>query len=54
MGASQSLKTVIDAYEAEILRQALARNEGNQSQTARDLGLSRRGLIDKLIRHGLR
>lgn len=51
---SQNLKTLLQNYEAEVLRQALARNDGNQSQTAREMGLSRRGLIDKLIRHGLR
>lgn len=50
----QTLKAVMEQYEAEVLRQALARNDGNQSQTARALGLSRRGLIDKLIRYGLR
>jgi two-component system response regulator HupR/HoxA len=51
---SESLKVLVERYEAQVLRAALERAGGNQSQTARDVGLSRRGLIDKLTRYGLR
>ena len=36
------------------MREALQANSGNQTRTAVELGLSRRGLIDKLQRYNIR
>lgn len=41
------------AAEARILQDALARHAGDVSKTAKELGLSRRGLTYKLERHDL-
>jgi transcriptional regulator with PAS, ATPase and Fis domain len=49
-----SLRAATDAVEIRVIREALERHQGNQTQTARALGLSRRGLIAKMQRHGLR
>jgi two-component system response regulator HupR/HoxA len=49
-----SLREAVERCEERFLREALARNGGNQTHTAAALGLSRRGLIDKLIRYGIR
>jgi len=49
-----ALRAALERFEAQFLREALARNGGNQTHTAAELGLSRRGLIDKLIKYGLR
>ena len=52
--AGQTLRERVEAYEASLIREALDRNGGNQSATARELRLSRVTLIDKLNRYGLR
>ena len=49
-----SFRASIERFEAQLIRDALARNAGNQTRTAAELGLSRRGLIDKLQRFGIR
>lgn len=51
---NQSLKDVVNAYEANILRKKLNENQGNQSLTAKQLGLSRRSLVEKISRFNLR
>lgn len=43
-----SLKESIKAYERKLISAALANNQGNRSQTARMLGISRRALMYKL------
>ncbi len=43
----------LDEMEKEILRQALARNEGNRTLTAEELGLSRRTIQRKIKEHNL-
>jgi len=48
-----SLRAAVERFEAQILREALARAQGNQTRTASDLGLSRRALIDKLQKYGI-
>lgn len=40
-------------FERDLIESALATEGGNQSATARRLGLSRVTLIDKMKRHGL-
>lgn len=43
----------VAAFERDLIAAALAQEGGNQSATARRLGLSRVTLIDKMKRHGL-
>ncbi len=49
-----SLRTAVERFESQLIRDALERHAGNQTRAATELGLSRRGLIDKLERYGLR
>ena len=49
----QTLASVVDDIERELIRDTLARHRGNISETARSLGLTRRGLYLKLRRLGL-
>jgi len=48
-----SLSDAVDQLERDMIRAALDRADGNISETARQLGLTRRGLYLKLRRHGL-
>jgi two-component system response regulator AtoC len=48
-----SLREQLDALERDILATTLAAAGGNQSETARRLGVTRTTLLDKLKRHGL-
>ncbi len=50
---SGSLKDRIEALEAHILTETLARHAWNKSRAARELGLSRVGLRSKLDRYGI-
>ncbi|MBX3023659.1 sigma-54-dependent Fis family transcriptional regulator [bacterium] len=49
-----TLRPAVERLERELIQAALARNAGNHTHTAAELGLSRRGLLDKLQRYGLR
>ena len=49
----QTLAAVVDEIERDLIREMLARHRGNISETARALGLTRRGLYLKLRRLGL-
>jgi DNA-binding NtrC family response regulator len=51
--ASAPLRAQIDAFERQLLAQALQECAGNQSEVARRLGVTRTTLLDKLKRHGL-
>jgi len=44
----------LDNLEADLINQALARTNGNRSQSARLLGLSRDTLLYRMQKHGLR
>jgi two-component system response regulator HupR/HoxA len=48
-----SLKDRIEALEARIVREVLIRHRWNKSRAAKELGLSRVGLRNKLERYGL-
>jgi len=52
-GSGGPLRAAVERFEAQLVRDALQRNGGNQTRTADDLGLSRRALIDKLQKYGL-
>jgi two-component system response regulator HupR/HoxA len=54
LGEEGTLRAAVERAEAEHIREALARNGGHQARTAEALGISRRGLIDKLAKYGLR
>jgi DNA-binding NtrC family response regulator/tetratricopeptide (TPR) repeat protein len=49
----QTLASVVDDIERELIRDSMTRHRGNISETARALGLTRRGLYLKLRRLGL-
>ena len=48
-----SLRERLDSLEARMVNEALIRNRWNKSKTAKELGLSRVGLRNKLERYGL-
>ena len=52
--AGGSYRERVDAFERELLREALAASDGNQSEAARRLGMSRVTMIDRLKKLGLR
>ena len=51
--AATGLRGRVDALEGQLLAETLARHDGNISRAARELGLSRLGLRNKLQRLGL-
>jgi two-component system response regulator AtoC len=52
-GETGSLRAQLEAFERQLLARVLAACDGNQSETARRLGVTRTTLLDKLKRHGL-
>jgi two-component system response regulator AtoC len=48
-----SLREQMDAFERNLIAQALAAASGNQSEAARRLGMSRSALIDRLKKYSL-
>jgi DNA-binding NtrC family response regulator len=52
--AAGPLRAQLDAFERQLLARVLAECEGNQSEAARRLGITRTTLLDKLKRFGLR
>lgn len=48
LGDEQNLKTLVRNFEAQVIVQALQKNDGNRSRTATELGISRRALLYKL------
>ena len=51
--AEGSLAARVDAFEADLLREALARHKGDVRAVGEDLGVARKTLYDKLARHGI-
>jgi DNA-binding NtrC family response regulator len=52
--ASSRLADARTQFERRAIESALARNAGNRSRAARELGLSRQGLLKMMLRLGLR
>ncbi|MEK7854695.1 MAG: helix-turn-helix domain-containing protein, partial [Acidobacteriota bacterium] len=48
-----TLKETVERIEKQLVSQALIRNKWNQSKTAKELGLSRVGLANKVNRYSL-
>jgi two-component system response regulator HupR/HoxA len=47
------LKKIIENVEREVIKAALARNRGNISKTSESLGLTRKGLTNKISRYNI-
>jgi DNA-binding NtrC family response regulator len=47
------LKELMHTHEKQLLEQHLIANKGNRSRTAVALGISRRGLLNKIKEHGI-
>ncbi len=55
-GASRyggQLKNVVEKVECDLIKSALTENNGNIQRTAKTLGLTRKGLKDKMARYGI-
>ncbi len=50
---ARSLKEAVEELEKRMIGEALAATRNNQQQAARQLGLSRQGLINKMKRYGI-
>ena len=50
---SRSLQDCVEGIEKELVVQALRRTSGNRSHAAKLLGLSRRGLLNKIARYSI-
>jgi two-component system response regulator HupR/HoxA len=53
LGEGVTLKTTVESIEAQLVQQALQRHHWNHSRAARELGLSRVGLDNKIKRYGI-
>jgi two-component system response regulator HupR/HoxA len=53
VGGEGGLKERMDALEARVVKETMIRNRWNKSKAAVELGLSRVGLRNKLVRYGL-
>jgi transcriptional regulator with PAS, ATPase and Fis domain len=49
-----SLKSCVEAHEQNVIRDALAAANGNRTLAAKTLGLTRRGLLKKMQRFGIK
>ena len=49
--ADASLRTAVERLEIQLIKEALERNNNNQTRAAADLGIGRRTLLDKLERY---
>jgi len=52
-GEKQSLKDRVTTLEIQMIRDAMAQTEGDRRRSAKVLGLSHQGLLNKLKRYGL-
>ena len=47
------LREQVSRFEARVVAETLARNDGNRMRTAQELGISRRSLLYKLQEYGI-
>ncbi|MFN8179135.1 MAG: sigma 54-interacting transcriptional regulator [bacterium] len=53
LSAAESLQERVETIERQLVEQALRRTSGNRSHAAKLLGLSRRGLLNKIARYSI-
>lgn len=53
LGGKESLQEMVGGMEREMVVTALQKTSGNRSQAARLLGISRRGLLNKIARYAI-
>ena len=53
-GTTAGLRERVGRFERDLIVSALERHDSNQTQTAKALGISRVGLIDKMKKYGLK
>lgn len=53
LSSKKNLKEAVEELERKMIAASLEKNDWNQTQAAKDLGLSRQGLIKKLQRYNL-
>ncbi|HBI23901.1 MAG TPA: nitrogen fixation protein NifA [Nitrospiraceae bacterium] len=51
--SSGTLKSIVEAVERDVIREGLEKNNWNKSKLARELGISRKNLILKVLKYGL-
>ena len=51
--SDEGLVQRVQTYEAELIREALTRHQGDIRQVTADLQIPRKTLYDKMARHGL-
>ncbi|HLA00219.1 MAG TPA: sigma-54 dependent transcriptional regulator, partial [Thermodesulfovibrionales bacterium] len=51
--SSGTLKSIVESVERDIIREGLERTNWNKSKLARELGISRKNLILKVVKYGL-
>ena len=53
LSGDESLQDCVESIEKDLVVQALRRTRGNRSHAAKLLGLSRRGLLNKIARYSI-
>ena len=53
LAPNQSLGDLVESIERDLVEKALKKTEGNRSHAARMLGISRRGLLNKIARYSI-
>ena len=53
MGVQGALKQMVETLEKSVLSEAIKNLKGNKIRAAKELGMSRYGLMKKLKRYGL-
>jgi formate hydrogenlyase transcriptional activator len=52
-GPAATLRELVGEFERRVIAQALERHSGNRTRAAKDLGITRQGLSQKIAKHGL-
>jgi DNA-binding NtrC family response regulator len=51
--STATLRELVGEFERRVLAQALERHGGNRTRAAKDLGITRQGLSQKIAKYGL-